>query len=88
MTDDAPVISRTTETTTSTPQAIVTERVVQAPHATGFLTSEFWLNIAGVVAGMFLCYHPKDSMNEFGVMLIGSCVLGYTFGRSLTKSKV
>lgn len=62
--------------------------VVQGTEASGsrgFYSSEFVLSFIGAVIGFALCYHHEESMRQFGVMLIGSCVLGYGLSRGLAK---
>lgn len=89
-----PGVTKTTETTIQTgpasvpPVTKVTEKTVLAPPTTpGWQTSEFLLSALGAIIGAVLCFHPKDSMNEYGVMLIGSCVVGYAFSRGVAKIK-
>lgn len=81
-----PIVETTTTQVTNTPQGVTKTETREVPHAAiGFASSEFWLSVLGAIIGLVLCFHPKDSMNEYGILLIGTCVGVYSLSRGIAK---
>jgi len=57
----------------------------EEPTHRGFKTSEFWLSLLGAAIGLILCYHSRESMQDFGVMLVGTSVGAYSLSRGFAK---
>jgi hypothetical protein len=58
------------------------------PQRVGWRTSEFFLSVLGALIGCALCFHSKESMNEFGVFLIATSIGTYSLGRGISKITV
>ncbi len=77
-------------TTTEAVKGVPSETIVKTISTTqtpGWKTSEFLISVLGALIGLVLCFHSKESMNEYGVLLIGSTCGVYAISRGLAKMR-
>ena len=58
---------------------------IKAPERAGVWTSEFWMSMACLLAGLWLISRGKE---ELATWLIGIATGGYQGARAFTKGKV